>query len=73
VIDATQILTSVSGGALLPVWTGTGFADDVDFVAITGRRLGLVPTTFLHQRDGHLLGDRATSARFEGVDLAIVR
>ena len=29
VIDATEVLTSAGGGALLPVWTGTGFADDV--------------------------------------------
>jgi hypothetical protein len=63
---------SAGGGALLPVWTGTGFADDVDFVAVPGRWLDLVPTALLQQRDRHLLGDSATSPRFEIVDLPIV-
>ena len=45
VINATQVLTSAGGGPLLPVWTGTGFADDVDFVAVPGRRLDLVAAT----------------------------
>jgi hypothetical protein len=63
---------SAGGGALLPVWTGTGFADDVDFVAVPGRRLDLVPTALLQQRDRHLLGDRATGARFEIVDLPTI-
>ena len=73
VVNATEVLTSAGGGALLPVWTGTGFTDDVDLVAAPGFRLYLVPTTFLQQRDRHLLGDRATGARFEIVDLATIR
>jgi hypothetical protein len=51
-IDATQVLESAGGGALLPIWAGTGFADDVDFVAVPGRRLDFIPTTFLeHETD----------------------
>jgi hypothetical protein len=73
VIDATEVLTSAGGGALLPVWTGTGFADNVDFVAVSGRRLYLVPTALLQQRNRHLLGDRATGTGFEIVDLPTVR
>ena len=72
VIDATEVLTSAGGGALLPVWTGTGFADDVAFVAVPGRRLDLVPTTLLEQRDGQLLGDRATGVGFGIVDLVTI-
>ena len=51
VVNATEVLTSAGGGALLPVWTGTGFTDDVDLVAIPGRGLHLVVTTFREQRD----------------------
>ncbi len=50
-VDAMKMLTPASGGSLLPVWTGTGFAADGDLVAVSGRRLHLAPTTFLEQRD----------------------
>jgi hypothetical protein len=64
-IDATEVLTSAGGGALLPVWTGTEFTDDVDFVAVFGRRLYLVPTAFREQQDVHRFVDSTLSARFE--------
>jgi hypothetical protein len=73
VIDTTGLLTPAGGGALLPVWTSTGFSDHFDLIAVPGRRLYPVPTPLPQQRDRHHLGDRATGTRLEIVDLPTVR
>jgi hypothetical protein len=45
--DATEVLTAAGEEALLPVWTGTEFTNDVASLAVPGRRLYLVPIALL--------------------------
>jgi hypothetical protein len=47
VIDATEVLTAAGEEALLPVWKGTGFTNDVASLSVPGRRLYLAPTALL--------------------------
>jgi hypothetical protein len=39
------MFTATVYGALLPIETGTGLPDDIDFVSISGRSLKFVSTT----------------------------
>jgi hypothetical protein len=45
VIDATHMFAAPVWSALLPIGTGTGLPDDIDFVSISGRRFDFVATT----------------------------
>jgi hypothetical protein len=45
VIDATHMFAAPVWSALLPIRTGTGLPDDIDFVSISGRRFDFVSTT----------------------------
>jgi len=67
VVDPAHMLAAALGSPLLPVWTGTRLADDIDVVAVPGRGRYLVPAAFREQRDVHRFVDSASGSWLESI------